>query len=180
MIKKGKIQKENIRTIYFKIKKESKEKGCTEEETKSLLLKFLSEEDIKECERINLNHVEDLFNSRLEELNKIKNKVNILAAVMDYNHYLCMTDFNPNMTKGKYDKINSIYDALVESGMKSTEIIESLKEYLTSEDIETLIKYVEVEENMDIYEEYIELSERIKLDENKGHRVRKFAKSWKL
>lgn len=180
MLKPGKISQEKLYSFYLKTTKEAKEKGYTKDEIRELLLKFISLEELDKCEKMSFSLVEDNLQKKLEDLEKLTKKLRILSAVSDYNDYLIKTDFDNKMTKSKYDKINNIYNSMKDLGMEDLDILKELKIYLTDEDISAIISYAEIEDNIEVYEEYKELLNRINLSKNKGHRARRFARGKRL
>ena len=162
MINLGKMTKESKKELYESTRNHGISMGYNEEEIQSMLLKYFSEEEI----------------SDLKGESKYKDLINDYISLLDmtileekYQDNLFMSDFNEKMTKSRFDIISAMADHIIANKSDGP-----LSKHISDSDMELLRKYVQFDENKDEYEEFLSLCDRVDATQNKGKRLRKFAR----
>lgn len=162
MINLGKMTKESKKELYEITRNHGISMGYNEEEIQSMLLKYFSEEEI----------------SDLKGESKYKDLINDYISLLDmtileekYQDNLFMSDFNEKMTKSRFDIISAMADHIIANKSDGP-----LSKHISDSDMELLRKYIEFEDNMAEYNEFLSLYNRIVTTQDKSKRLRKFVR----
>lgn len=162
MINLGKMTKESKKELYESTRNHGISMGYNEEEIQSMLLKYFSEEEI----------------SDLKGESKYKDLINDYISLLDmtileekYQDNLFMSDFNEKMTKSRFDIISAMADHIIANKSDGP-----LSKHISDSDMELLRKYIEFEDNMAEYNEFLSLYNRIVTTQDKSKRLRKFVR----
>lgn len=162
MINLGKMTKESKKELYESTRNRGISMGYNEEEIHSMLLKYFSEEEISDLK--GESKYKDLINDYISLLD-----ITILEE--KYQDNLFMSGFNEKMTKSRFDIISAMADHIIANKSDGP-----LSKHITDSDMKLLRKYIEFEDNMAEYNEFLSLYNRIVTTQDKSKRLRKFVR----
>lgn len=162
MVNLGRMTKEDKKALYESTRSRGISMGYNDEEINLMLLKYFSEEEIREFK--GENKYKELINDYI-------NLLDITILEEKYQNNLFMSNFNEKMTKSRFDIISAMAEHIANNRSDGP-----LSKHITDSDMELLRKYVQFDENKDEYEEFLSLCDRVDATQNKGKRLRKFAR----
>ena len=156
------MTRESKKELYESTRNRGISMGYNDEEIHSMLLKYFSEEEISDLK--GENKYKDLINDDISLLD-------ITVLEEKYQDNLFMSNFNEKMTKSRLDIIIAMADHIASNRSDGP-----LCKHITDSDMELLRKYVQFAKNKDEYEEFLSLCDKVEATQNKGKRLRKFAR----